>query len=229
MRVLIVDPDESAAASLAKKLDELAYAAETIPRASDALRRIIDEEFDVVLSVFGLPEMNAAELCRMIRREELAIPVLVLDTAFDVNREIECFDSGADDYITRSHEFEGIEARIRGVVRRCTHDEGDHVSYGDLTLDLTNRGSHFNGQPFALTRREFSLLEHLVRNRERVLSRTSIGEHVWGEDYHEETSNVVDVYISRLRRKLDHAGCSEDLIQTAHGTGYILSRETFAS
>lgn len=229
MRVLIIDPDKAAAVSLSKKLDELGYAAGTVPRGADALHRIAEEEFDAVLAVFSLPDMNAAELCRMLRREKHAIPVIVQDTSFDLDREIECFDCGADDYISKPHEFEGVEARIRGIIRRCTEDEGDHISYGDLSLDLTNRGAHFGDQALVLTRREFALLEHLVRNRERVLSRTAIGEHVWGNDYDEETSNVVDVYISRLRRKLAKAGASDELIQTAHGTGYILSRETFAA
>ncbi|MGE3182219.1 MAG: response regulator transcription factor, partial [Phycisphaerae bacterium] len=163
------------------------------------------------------------QLSRNIRKEGIGTPIIVLSVPNQTDERVAVLDAGADDFIEKPIEFRELVAHMNAMVRRCQADNAHILEYADLELDTANRNVRRGDRAIVLTPREFALLEYLVRNRERVVDRVVVGEHVWGEDYARRESNVVDVYVSRLRRKIDRPA-DAPLIHTAPGIGYILTR-----
>ena len=222
MRVLLVEDEPSAAHLLEKGLREEAYAVDLATDGERALFQAATTDYDVVILDVMLPLKDGLDVCRTIRQAGNAVPILMVTARDAVEARIEGLDCGADDYLVKPFVFGELLARLRALVRRGRQPLlPDRVTVGALTLDTRSQCVHVEGRPVLLTAKEYALLEYLVRRAGDVVSRIDIAEHVWDEHY-DPLSNVVDVYIQRLRRKLDIAG-TESCIRTRRGEGYQLS------
>lgn len=224
MRVLIAQSDVDYAKKLEACLKECSYIVDVASDAASASTLTDTHDHEVLLVDRMLPEDGGVAFCRQLRRSGVATPIIMVGKPDETQPAVDALDAGADDYVARSIDAEELQARIRAMLRRGVAEEGAEVSYGGIEIDLANRVVNVEGTPLVLTPRELALLEFLLRNRERVVSRNAMGDRVWGLEYGEENSNVVDVYISRLRRKLKDAG--KPFIRTIHGTGYMLAAST---
>jgi DNA-binding response OmpR family regulator len=170
-----------------------------------------------------LPDHDGVQLCKNLRRHKIATPILMLTALSSTADKVTGLNAGADDYLTKPFETDEFIARLRALLRRAQAAEGATLRFEDIEMDLVKRSVHRAAKPIRLTSKEFALLEYFLRNPNRVLTRTNIGERVWSMLFEEE-SNVVEVYVSRLRRKIDK-GFDKQLIHTVIGTGYVLSAD----
>jgi DNA-binding response OmpR family regulator len=221
VRVLLVEDEPDAARMLAKGLREQAYAADVAPSARAALERVHDNDYDAVILDLVLPDGSGLDVCRRMRAQGLTAPILILTALGSVSDRIDGLDAGADDYLAKPFDFGELLARLRAVIRRGTRPPlPDVIPLHDLVLDTRARCVRRDGRALALTAREYALLEFLARRSGEVVSRAEIAEHVWDERI-DPLSNVIDVYIQRLRRKVDE-GRGESIIRTRRGEGYQL-------
>ena len=221
MRVLLVEDEPRAAAVLAKGLREHAYAVDVAGDGAAALFQVGTTDYDAVILDVMLPLVDGLSVCRTIRASGSAVPILILTARDAVEARIQGLDSGADDYLVKPFDFGELLARLRTVMRRGRQPLlPERVTVGILAVDTRARRALVRGREVVLTAKEYSLLELLVRRAGDVVSRGDIAEHVWDEHY-DPLSNVVDVHIQRLRRKLDEAGAGS-LIRTRRGEGYQL-------
>jgi two-component system copper resistance phosphate regulon response regulator CusR len=224
VRVLLVEDEPDAARMLAKGLREQAYAVDVASDARSALERAHDNEYDAVVLDVLLPDGNGREVCRTLRSEGVAAPVLMLTALGSVQDRINGLDAGADDYLAKPFDFGELLARLRALIRRGSRPPLPEVlQVDDLSLDTRGRRVTRAGREVALTTREYALLEFLVRRAGDVVSRSEIAEHVWDERF-DPLSNVIDVYVQRLRRKVDD-GRGESIIRTRRGEGYQLNAD----
>jgi DNA-binding response OmpR family regulator len=181
----------------------------------------LEGSHDVVVLDVLLPEIDGIELCQTLRRNRIDTPVLLLTALDSVQDRVRGLDAGADDYLPKPFAFQELLARIRALGRRRVQArESLSLQVSDLTLDLQRRRAERDGQTIELSPKEFSLLEYLMRNEGRVVTRSQILDHLWGYDYATD-SNLVDVYVSYLRNKVDRRHLSK-LIRTVRGVGYAL-------
>ena len=221
MRVLLVEDEPSAARVLAKGLREQAYAVDLAADGEAALFQIGTSDYDAVVLDVMLPLKDGLSVCRTIRQSGSTVPILMVTARDAVEARIEGLDCGADDYLVKPFDFRELLARLRAIIRRGRQPLlPERVTVGTLTLDTRGRRVLRGKREVPLTAKEYALLEYLVRRAGDVVSRMDIAEHVWDEHY-DPLSNVVDVYIQRLRRKLD-SGSGESLIRTRRGEGYQL-------
>lgn len=218
MRVLIVEDNPKMSLALQKGLKEHGFAADVSALGVDGEEMAASGVYDLVLLDVMLPDRDGVEVCRNIRRRGVRSKVLLLTALGATNDKVRGLDAGADDYMTKPFSFEELLARFRALLRRGEASESRYLKYDDLELDLYTRVAKRGDTTVELSNKEFALLEFLMRNPNRVLSRTQIGEKVWDMTF-EPTSNVVDVYISALRRKLDR-DFERELIHTFKGVGY---------
>src|SRR5690606_21727764 len=176
------------------------------------------EPYDAIVLDLMLPDRDGVEVCRNLRRRGVQAPVLMLTALSGTQDKVNGLDAGADDYLAKPFEFEELLARLRALMRRGQASESRILRCDDLELDLYSHVATRAGEKIELSNREFALLECLMRNENRVLSRIQIGEKVWDMNF-EPTSNVIDVYISALRKKIDR-GFDRPLIHTIKGAGY---------
>jgi two-component system, OmpR family, copper resistance phosphate regulon response regulator CusR len=221
MRVLLVEDDGSAAEFIAKGLREASYAVDV---ARDGLRvssLVSENEYDAIVLDVMLPRKDGLTVCRELRAAGGDVPILMLTARDAVESRVEGLDAGADGYLTKPFDFRELLARLRALTRRDRRPVlPGLVSVGPLTLDLSARRAWSRGSEVTLTSREFALLAFLARRAGEVVGRAEIAEHVWDSHY-QPFSNVVDVYVQRLRRKLDKPG-EESCIRTRRGEGYQL-------
>jgi len=218
MRVLLVEDDPTTSRSIELMLTHAnlnVYATDLGEEGID-LAKLYD--YDLILLDLMLPDRDGIEVCRNLRRRKVATPIIMLTALSAVEEKIDGLDAGADDYITKPFQFEELLARIRAILRRGEASESRTLRCDDLELDLYTRVATRGDRSVDLSNKEFALLEYLMRNQNRVLSRIQIGEKVWDMNF-EPTSNVIDVYVSALRRKLDR-GFETQLIHTIKGAGY---------
>jgi two-component system copper resistance phosphate regulon response regulator CusR len=221
MRVLLVEDEPAAALMLAKGLREQAYSVDVAGDGADASFRLATIDYDAVILDVMLPGRDGLAVAREVRGAGLAVPILMLTARDAVAARIEGLDSGADDYLTKPFDFGELLARLRALVRRGVRAPlPELLRAGPLELDTRARVVRRSGEVVPLTRREYALLEFLVRRSGQVVGRAEIAEHVWDDGY-DPLSNVIDVYIQRLRRKVDGPG-TESLIRTRRGEGYAL-------
>lgn len=221
MRVLLVEDEPEAAQVLAKGLREQAYAVDVALDGEDAAFRLATTDYDAVILDVGLPGRDGFSVAREVRTAGSAIPILMLTARDAVQSRIDGLDCGADDYLTKPFDFGELLARLRALIRRGIRAPlPEQLTVGPLRLDTRGRHVSRDGQAVALTTREYALLEFLARRVGQVVGRAEISEHVWDESY-DPMSNVIDVYVQRLRRKLDAPG-RDSLISTRRGEGYIL-------
>jgi two-component system copper resistance phosphate regulon response regulator CusR len=224
MRILLVEDEPSAAHMLAKGLREQTYAVDVAADGDVAIFQAGTTDYDAVVLDVMLPIKDGFTVCRTIRESGCAVPILMVTARDAVEARIEGLDCGADDYLTKPFDFGELLARLRALIRRGRRPIlPERLRVGSLVLDTrARRVSAFN-QVVSLTAKEYALLEYLARRVGDVVSRSDIAEHVWDEHY-DSLSNVVDVYVQRLRRKLDLAGATS-VIRTRRGEGYQLVAE----
>jgi DNA-binding response OmpR family regulator len=220
MRLLLVEDERKVASFIARSLRENSYSvdvAETGEKALDLASRL---NYDLVLLDIRLPKLSGVEVCREMRHAGIETPVLMLTARSLVEQRVEGLDAGADDYLTKPFALAELHARVRALTRRGFHKGGPKLHTADLELDRPRRTVRRGDQQIQLTLKEYALLELLmVRSPDTVL-RSEIIEHVWSYGFDTET-NIVEVYINRLRQKIDQEH-SVKLIQTVRGTGYRL-------
>ncbi len=218
MRVLVIEDNPKMASALQKGLDEHGIQTEAVHTGTEGEELAAAGAHDVVVLDLMLPDRDGIDVCRSLRRRGVTSKILMLTALSGTGDKVSGLDSGADDYMTKPFEFEEFLARIRALMRRGEASESRFLRCDDLELDLYTRVAKRAGRRVELSNREFALLEYLMRNADRVVSRTQIGEKVWDMNF-EPTSNVVDVYVSALRRKLDR-DVARPLIHTVKGVGY---------
>ncbi len=222
MRILLIEDEPDAARMLAKGLREQSYAVDVAPDGRDAGFRVETTDYDAVILDVMLPGKDGFEICRELRAAGAAVPVLMLTARDAIEARITGLDSGADDYLTKPFDFGELLARLRAVIRRGARPPLPEVlRIGPIEVDTRARRVLKDGREVQLTTREYALFEFLARREGEVLGRAEIAEHVWDEAY-DPMSNVIDVYIQRLRRKLDSEG-AKSVIMTRRGEGYALA------
>jgi len=222
VRVLLVEDEPSAAIVLAKGLREATYAVDQAADGESALFQAATTDYDAIVLDIMLPRRDGFSVCRAIREAGNPVPILMLTARDTVESRVQGLDCGADDYLIKPFDFSELLARLRALARRGHRPLlPDRLVVGRLTLETRSRRARIGEQILSLTAREYALLEHLVRHADEVVGRSDIAEHVWDEHY-DPLSNVVDVYVQRLRRKLDAAG-GAGLIRTRRGEGYQLT------
>jgi Response regulators consisting of a CheY-like receiver domain and a winged-helix DNA-binding domain len=223
MRILVVEDQAKMANFLKKGLNEVGYAVDLAETGSAAESYMAQGDYDLVILDIGLPDQSGIDTARHIRRDGYIGPILMLTALSTTKDKVHGLDAGADDYMTKPYSFDELHARVRALLRRQS-SAGSQVAstlqYSDLEIDLIHRKVKRSNTEISLTSKEFALLEYLMRNAERPLGRVSIAEHVWDIHFDSE-SNVIDVYINLLRKKVD-APFSKKLIHTVVGTGYVL-------
>ncbi len=223
MRILVIEDNERLAELIKKGLEEQGYTADVTPSGRKGEEMAARDGYDVIILDLMLPDHDGVQVCRELRRRGVATPVLMLTALSSTDEKVSGLEAGADDYLTKPFDFEELTARVRALLRRSQSLEGARLRFGGVEMDLVARKVTRDSRPLELTTKEFALLEYFMRNPERVLTRTNIGERVWDLLFQDE-SNVIEVYVSRLRSKIDK-GFETPLIHTVVGTGYVLSTE----
>ncbi|WP_225725534.1 MULTISPECIES: response regulator transcription factor [unclassified Nocardia] len=226
MRILVVDDDRAVRESLRRSLTFNGYSVDLAVDGVDALEKATAQRPDALVLDVMMPRLDGLEVCRRLRSTGDDLPILVLTARDSVSERVAGLDAGADDYLPKPFALEELLARLRALLRRTAGDAGDAseaMKFADLSLDPVTREVSRGERSISLTRTEFSLLEMLMANPRRVLTRSRILEEVWGYDF-PTSGNALEVYIGYLRRKTEAEGESR-LIHTVRGVGYVL-RET---
>ncbi len=221
MRVLLVEDDSKIASFVTKGLKSAGFAVDHAPDGEEGLHLALTEAHDVAVIDLMLPKLDGLSLIERMRREKVNTPVLILSAKASVDDRVKGLQAGSDDYLTKPFAFSELLARIQALIRRATSaSEPTRLQVGDCSMDLLTREVTRAGRKIDLQPLEFSLLEYLMRNPGRVVSKTMIMEHVWNYHFDPQT-NVVEARISRLRDKIDR-DFPNKLIQTVRGVGYVL-------
>ncbi len=221
MKILLIEDEPKVASFIRKGLEEQAYEVEQAYDGFYGKRLAIEKEYDLIILDVILPQLNGLEVCKAIRQHNSAVAILMLTALGNTTDKIEGLDAGADDYLVKPFEFQELLARIRALIRRKSDlPAGEVLRIADLEVDIGRKTVVRGGQAITLTAREFALLTYLLRNRGRVVSRVDIIEHVWETSF-DTGSNVIDVYINFLRKKIDKDFPAK-LIHTLVGMGYVL-------
>lgn len=224
MRILLVEDERKISAYVKRGLEEQGYAVDVAYTGREALDWTSTIDFDLIVLDILLPEMDGLSVCRELRQKGCRVPILMLTARDAVDDRVAGLDAGADDYLVKPFAMKELLARLRALLRRSNEAPKETVlKVADLTLDTLTQRVRRGGKLIPLSSKEFAVLECLMREPERVLSRTQIAEHVWNYDVFNQ-SNVVDVYIRNLRRKIDDP-YDLKLIHTIRGSGYRLSAE----
>lgn len=221
MRVLVVEDDVPLALSIAKGLRERAFAVDLVADGSSAVMAAVMNDYDLILLDVMLPEQDGLTAARAMRARGIRAPILMLTARDTVRDAVAGLDAGADDYLRKPFEFEELLARLRALLRRGPELRPEVIAVGDLEVDTRAQTATRAGRQVELTPKEYALLELLARNAGRVVGRAEICAHVW-DDNHDPFSNAIEVYIGRVRRKVD-GGAAVPLIHTRRGSGYMLA------
>jgi heavy metal response regulator len=220
MRILVVEDEEAIAAFVVQGLAEAGYAVDLAADAAEALHWAAIAEYDVILLDLMLPDQDGLAVCAELRRRGVRAPVLMVTARDAVDDRVAGLDSGADDYLIKPFAFAELLARIRALLRREPALKGTVLQVADLTLDTASRAVRRGNRPIAVTSKEYSLLEFMMRHPNQTLTRAVIAEHVWNYDF-DNLTNLIDVHIFALRRKLDDQYATK-LLHTVRGVGYRL-------
>jgi len=223
MRLLVVEDDPTIAGFVRQGLEELGYTVDIAGDGRTGEVQAASGEYDLIVLDIMLPEQSGIEVCRHLRQGGLSTPILMLTALSSTGNKVEGLQSGADDYLVKPFDFEELVARVQALLRRGQPTEAAVLRFEDLEMDLLKRQVTRGGRKIHLTAKEFALLEYFMRRPNRVLTRTNIGQQVWDMNF-EYSGNVIEVYVSTLRRKIDK-GFGKPLIHTVIGAGYMLSAE----
>lgn len=222
LRVLVVEDDREIRALMQSSLSVEGFEVQTAVSLSEASALLRHDPPDVIVLDLGLPDGDGVELVQEVRKRH-ALPIIVVSARHQEAQKIRLLDAGADDYLTKPFAFEELVARVRALMRRRAEAEPALLQVADLILDPARRVVSRGGEKIELTAKEFALLEYLMHNPGRVLTRTLMIEHVWNYDF-DTTTNIIDVYVNYLRKKID-SGRETKLIHTVRGVGYVLKAE----
>ncbi|MDH3556260.1 MAG: response regulator transcription factor [Deltaproteobacteria bacterium] len=225
MRVLLIEDDLKTAAFISKGLKEAGFAVDHVTDGESGLQMASAEPYDAAIVDVMLPKMDGLALIESLRRQEIKTPVIILSAKRSVNDRVKGLQTGSDDYLTKPFAFSELLARVQGLIRRSSGvSEPTSLTVADLSIDLLTREVVREGEKIDLQPREFALLEYLMRNQGKVVSKTMIMEHVWNYNFDPQT-NVVEARICRLRDKVDK-GFGAKLIHTIRGVGYVLKQDS---
>jgi DNA-binding response OmpR family regulator len=222
LRILIVEDEPGIANFIKDGLAEEAFAVDTVSDGNAGLSTALTNDYDLILLDWMIPGLSGIEVCRQIRKSDLLTPIIFLTAKDTVQDTVFGLEAGANDYIKKPFEFEELLARIR-VQLRTKEGEQSILTFEDIKLDLNTHQAFKDSKEVSLTQKEFALLEFLIRNKNKVCTRTRIIEHVWDIHFDADTS-VIDVYVNFLRKKLDSKD-RKSFIQTVRGVGYIIKEE----
>lgn len=220
MRILVIEDEKKIADFIKRGLKEEGYAIDIAHDGEKGLFLAKTNDYDLILLDLMLPKIDGITLCKQLKADKIAAPVIMLTAKDTVKDKVSGLDAGADDYLTKPFAFEELLARVRAILRKKQPHAVNRLKAGDLELDLFTHKVTRAGKEITLTAKEYSLLEYLMRNGGKVVTRTMISEHVWDIDF-DTFTNVIDVYINYLRNKID-SGYDHKLIQTIRGRGYML-------
>ncbi|HEX5544925.1 MAG TPA: response regulator transcription factor [Nitrospira sp.] len=220
MRILLVEDDADLAQFIRKGLKEEHYVVDVAADGEAGLALALDNAYDLMILDIMLPKLDGLTLCRRVRDKGISTPVLLLTARNTLETKVSGFDTGADQFMPKPFAFAELLARIRALLRRGSSQQITHLQAADLRLDPASHRVWRAGQEISLTNKEYALLEFLLRNKNRVLTRTAIIEHVWDISY-DPMTNIVDAHIRALRAKIDR-DFSPPLIATVRGAGYML-------
>ena len=222
MRILVVEDDKKVAGFIKKGLEEETYAVDVAYDGEDGLHFGSEGKYDLIILDIMLPKIDGLEILSQLRDQGKDTPILLLTAKDAVDDKVTGLNKGADDYLTKPFAFSELLARVRVLLRRGKAEVKTTLMISDLTLDLVSHKVNRGGDEIELTGKEYGLLEYFMRNQEKVLTRTMIAEHVW--DYNFDTfTNVIDVYINHLRKKIDK-GRELKLLHTLRGVGYVMKK-----
>ncbi|MGH8162924.1 MAG: response regulator [Rhodanobacteraceae bacterium] len=220
MRVLVVEDEKKLGSFLRKGLAQENLVVDLVPAGDVALEKILLQSYNAIVLDIMLPGRDGLSVLREMRRRHINTPVLLLSARGNVNERVEGLNLGADDYLPKPFSIAEVVARVRALLRRASGEHATVMQVADLTLNLVSREATRAGNRMDLTNREFALLEYLMAHAGRVITKTGLCEHVW-EHHFDTGTNVVEVCIQRLRRKVDD-GYPRKLLQTVRGAGYVL-------
>ncbi len=223
MRILVVEDEQSLNRIITKRLEKEGYSVDSCYDGEDALHYIDMGEFDAVVLDIMIPKIDGLSVLSAIRAKKLEVPVLFLTARDSIDDRVKGLDAGADDYLIKPFAFDELLARLRVMIRKKAGNVTNIFEIADLTVDISSRRVWRNGDEIMLSAKEFDVLEYLIRNKDIVLSREKIESHIWNFDY-SGGSNVIDVYIRYLRKKIDDP-YENKLIHTIRGVGYVLRAE----
>jgi heavy metal response regulator len=224
MRILVVEDDKDLARFVQKGLQEERHAVDLAEDGEAGLDLAGNNIYDLLIVDVMLPKVDGLTFCRRVRARGDRTPILLLTARDTVEDKVQGLDTGADDYLTKPFAFAELVARVRALIRRGGPGPTAQLKAADLVVDVASHRVWRGGKEISLTNKEYALLEYLLRNRNRVLTRTAIIEHVWGLNY-DPTTNIVDVHIRALRAKMDK-DFTPVLITTVRGVGYMLEADT---
>lgn len=221
MRILVVEDDHRISNVIKKGLTEDGFAVDTAFDGEEGQYLAESESYDLIILDIMLPKVDGLTICKELRAKNIKIPVLMLTAKTAVEDRVAGLDSGADDYLAKPFAYLELRSRIHALIRRSKQDPSPTLKISDLEVDPLKHKAVRNGKPISLTPKEFAVLELLLRHKDEVVTRTMITEHVWDYNF-DSMSNVVDVFVAALRRKVDK-GAKVSLIHTVHGVGYKIS------
>jgi DNA-binding response OmpR family regulator len=220
MRILVVEDEQRIARSIKKGLEQEHYAVDISFDGSEGFSLASNEEYDVIILDLMLPEMDGMTICKELRKKKIATPILMLTAKSQVQDKVEGLDAGADDYLSKPFSFEELLARIRALSRRPKEHLDPVLEIDDLKLDTVGFSVTRGDQSISLSSKEFALLEYLLRNKEKIVNKDQIIQHVWDYDA-DILPNTVEVYIRNLRQKIESPfKDKQPLIHTVRGFGY---------
>lgn len=221
MRILIIEDEKRLSETLKKGLTESGFAVDQAFDGEEGLYLAESESYDAIILDIMLPKIDGITLCKKLRDKKVTIPILMLTAKTQVEDRVTGLNAGADDYLAKPFEFVELKARINALLRRNYRQPENKIAIDTLEIDPVKRIVKRDSKPVILTPKEFSILEYLARNQGKPVTRTQITEHTWDYNF-DSFSNVVDVFIATLRKKID-GGQKKKLIHTVHGVGYVLS------
>jgi two-component system, OmpR family, copper resistance phosphate regulon response regulator CusR len=225
MKILVIEDEPKVASFIKQGLEELEYETDLAYDGFTGKKLALQNVYDIIILDIIIPYMNGIELCKLIRENKPNVPILMLTALGTTDNKIEGFEAGADDYLVKPFEFKELVARIRSLTKRSSGivQTSQKIKVADLELDLERKIAIRGGKTIELTSKEFNLLEFFMKNQGRVLSRATIAEHVW-EITFDTGTNIVDVYVNILRKKIDK-DFTDKLLHTRIGLGYIFTKE----
>jgi two-component system copper resistance phosphate regulon response regulator CusR len=226
MRILVVEDEAKVASFIRRALEEESYAVDVCADGTQGLalaREAKNGRYDLIILDLMLPGIPGLDILKTLRKEQIPVPILILTARSQVDQKVKGLDAGGDDYLTKPFAIEELLARTRALFRRGSGEIAGLLQVEDLVLNPATREVTRGGKRIELTSKEYALLEYLMRNAGRILTRPMIAEHVWNLDF-DTFTNVIDVYVNYLRNKVDR-GWDRKLIHTVRGTGYVLRAE----
>ena len=220
MNILLIEDEKKVAAFIKRGLEHERFIVECVLDGKTGLEKARNQNVDLIILDLMLPKIDGFSLLRQLRESEVRTPVLILSAKGDLDDRIHGLNLGADDYLVKPFSFGELLARVRALLRRSSQQSNNLIHVGDIQVNLINHEVHRNNKLIELTAKEYDLIEFFIHNTDRVLNRITITEHVWNYDFDPGT-NFIDVYINRLRNKLEDYGDNK-LIHTVRGYGYIM-------